>query len=164
LSNKLLKQDIQNIRWCLTLSKGIKLKEPDKSLSEIYLIKASNALRAFTQLNNNREWEISALYYSMYFALYSVLLRVGISSQNHSCTIATMNLFGKYFAKEDVELMYNSKETRKTAQYYQASDILESKFDMMKNHAKSFVMKCESILKRMTDVEILEIRHKIRNL
>ena len=69
---------MEKISWCLGIKSGIEIVEPNENLSKVYIMKAENALSAAKSLKNNRDWEISSCYYSMYFALYSILMRIGI--------------------------------------------------------------------------------------
>lgn len=85
------------IRWCFE-QKGIELIEPNENLMEGYFKKAENALKAMKREKGNPEWEISAAYYSMYFSVYAILMKIGIKSEIHSCTIEIVRKFlGDYF-------------------------------------------------------------------
>ena len=42
---------------------------------------------------DNPDWEISAAYYTIYFSVYSIMIRLGVDSKIHSCTIAFAKKF-----------------------------------------------------------------------
>ena len=49
---------MNQIKWCLKVKNGIELIEPNENLSDVYMKKSENALKATTSLKGNREWEI----------------------------------------------------------------------------------------------------------
>ncbi|MCK5699337.1 MAG: hypothetical protein KAH93_05795, partial [Candidatus Aenigmarchaeota archaeon] len=84
---------MEMIKWCMGLKKGLEIVEPNKNLSKVYIEKSEKALDAAGSLKNNKDWEISSSYYAMYFALYAILMKIGIKCENHTCTIEFMNIF-----------------------------------------------------------------------
>jgi len=61
----------------------------------------------------SREWKISAGYYSLYFSLYAVLMKIGIRSENHTCTGEVMKvLLADYFTAEECDLMEKARKAR----------------------------------------------------
>lgn len=70
---------MEKIKWCLCIKNGIELVEPNNNLSKTYILKSETALKAAASLKDNKEWEISSSYYSMYFALYSILMKIGVN-------------------------------------------------------------------------------------
>ena len=69
---------MDKIKWCLTAKNGLELIEPNENLAKAYLKKAEDVLRAATVLKDNKDWEISSSYYTMYFSLYAILMKIGI--------------------------------------------------------------------------------------
>ena len=154
---------MEKIRWCLKAKKGIELVDPNDNLSKVYLKKSEDALRAAASLENIKDWQISSSYYAMYFALYSILMKIGIKCENHACTIEFMNNFLMgHFCKDDVKLLRNSMETRVDAQYYADRDVSEIKYKNMVREAPAFFAKCKSVLLKVNEGEISEIRAKLR--
>ena len=90
---------MDRIRWCLRNKNGIELIETNENLREAYLKKAEEALESMSEVKNI-DWKISTAYYSMYFSLYSVLMKAGIKSEIHSCTIEFMKkLLGEHYTR-----------------------------------------------------------------
>lgn len=74
-----------NMQWCLNVKDGIKIIEPNDNLAEGYLKKADAALGTMNRERNyNLTFAISACYYSMYYSIYAVLMRIGIKCEIHS--------------------------------------------------------------------------------
>ena len=156
---------MEKIKWCLNIKNGLELVEPNDNLSKVYIQKAEDSLKASAALKDNKDWEISSSYYSMYFGLYSILMKIGIKSENHSCTIEFMKRFlTKYFDKEEIKLISNSMQTRIDAQYYADREIADVKYLMMLKQAPSFLVKCKEILLKIREEEIEELREQIRKI
>ncbi len=156
---------MEKIKWCLKVKNGIELVEPNDNLSKVYLEKSESALRAAAVLKENKDWEISSCYYAMYFALYAILMRIGIKCENHSCTIEFMNHFLlDYFDKEDMKSIKNSMNLRVDAQYYADREISEEKYRKLINGAPSFLVKCKEVLFKIRDEETDDIRRRIKKI
>jgi len=110
---------MEKIKWCLHVENGIELVEPNENLSHVYLKKSEDALKAANSLKGNKDWEISSCYYAMYFALYAIMIRIGIKCEIHACTIEFAKLFLKeFFAEEELDFIEDSFKARKDSQYY----------------------------------------------
>ncbi|MBI2657606.1 HEPN domain-containing protein [Candidatus Woesearchaeota archaeon] len=156
---------MEKIRWCLGIKSGIEIVEPNENLSKVYIIKAENALSAAKSLKNNRDWEISSCYYSMYFALYSILMRIGIKCENHSCSIEFMNILLKdFFSSGDVNLLENSMRARIDAQYYADRRVSDEQYSQMIKCAPAFLVKCKETLLKLNNEQIDTIRKKIKQI
>ncbi|MBU0528996.1 hypothetical protein KKF86_04470, partial [bacterium] len=69
--------------------------------------------------NYNLMFSISACYYSMYYSLYSILMKIGIKCEIHSCTLEFMKIMLKeYYSKEDIKTIKKAFDLRILAQYY----------------------------------------------
>ncbi len=156
---------MEKINWCLEVKNGIELVEPSDNLSKAYIKKSEDALKASSVLNDNRDWEISSGYYAMYFALYAILMKLGVKCENHSCTIEFMKEFLlEYFTEEDIRLIKNSMVLRIDAQYYTNKEISEIKYKRMINEAPGFLVKCKDTITRLNEEKINAIRKKLRLL
>ena len=82
------------LSWCFRLKDGLKIVEPNERLSKSYLEQAkSSLLRAEKDFNDNDFlWATVTIYYAEYYALYSLLQRIGIKCENHACSILTVTL------------------------------------------------------------------------
>jgi uncharacterized protein (UPF0332 family) len=156
---------MEKIKWCLEVKNGIELIEPNDNLSKAYLKKSEDALKASSVLKDNRDWEISSGYYAMYFALYAILMKLGVKCENHSCTIEFMKEFlREYFNEEDITLIGNSMVLRIDAQYYTNKEIPEIKYKKMLKEAPEFLVKCKDTIARLNEEKINAIRKKLMML
>lgn len=156
---------MDKIKWCLKTKKGLEIVEPNKELSKAYLKKTEDSLRATQSLKDNKDWEISSAYYTMYFSLYAILMRIGIKCKIHSCTISFMQHFlNKYFTNEEITLIEESQKARIDTQYYSDRNISEKLYLKMINNAVLFFTKSKEVLNGLTEKEIEEIRINIKNL
>ncbi len=156
---------MEMIKWCMGLKKGLEIVDPNENLSKVYVEKSERALDAAASLENNKDWEISSSYYAMYFALYAILMKIGIKCENHTCTIEFMNIFLlDYFDAEDVKQIRNSMTLRVDAQYYADKQISEEKYRKIVDGAPRFLVKCKEVLFKMKEEEINNIRKKIKKM
>jgi len=96
---------MDQIKWCLNQKKGIELVEPNDNLREAYLIKADEALETL-RTSKIKDWQLITAYYAIYHSLYSLLMKIGVKCEIHSCTIEFAKRFlKKYFSAEDFELI-----------------------------------------------------------
>jgi len=151
------------IQWCLRQKKGIELVKPSENLVKVYVIKAENALKSMSANKGNREWEISSGYYAIYFALYALLMRIGVKSEIHSCTIEFMKVYLKdHFTQEETELLGTSYDARIDAQYYTGDKVNTQTQNKIIHMAPDFVVKCKSLLSQIKEDEINRIRDDIK--
>ena len=153
---------MEKIKWCMGLKKGLEMVDPNENLSKVYIEKSERALNAAASLKNNKDWEISSSYYAMYFALYAILMKIGIKCENHTCTIEFMNIFLlDYFDAKDVKQIRTSMALRVDAQYYADREISEEKYRKLINGAPSFLVKCKEVLFKIKDAEVDNIRKRM---
>ncbi len=99
----------------------------------------------------------------MYFALYAILMKIGVKCENHTCTIEFMNIFLlDYFDAKDVKQIRTSMALRVDAQYYADRQISEEKYRKIVDGAPRFLVKCREVLFKMKDEEIDNIRKMMK--
>jgi len=154
---------MSRIKWCLKQKRGIELIESNEDLARAYIKKAENALRAASDLQNNLDWEISSSYYAMYFSLYAILIRIGIKSEIHSCTIEFMREFLKdYFSEKDISLIEKTQKVRIDVQYYSDRDVSKELYNKIKKQRALFLAKCKDVLNQISEDLVKTIRRKIK--
>ena len=108
----------EKLAWCAGIKNGIILIEPNENLASAYQIKAEEAMEAMHSVSSF-DWKISTGYYSLYFSLYSVLMKIGIKSENHSCTIEIMcQILNGYFTSDECDTIEKARRARVETQYY----------------------------------------------
>jgi uncharacterized protein (UPF0332 family) len=146
--------------WCIKKNQ-LEIVLPNENLSKAYLMKAKDALIA-TSADISKEWKISAAYYSMYFSLYSILMRIGVKCENHSCTLAFIGHFLKnHFSDKDMDFLNASLKARIDAQYYVNRKVSDKQYEDMLKLAPQTLVKCKSIVEQLTEEDIGAIRSSL---
>jgi len=110
-----------NLDWCKKQNKGIKLIEPNDNLCEEYLRSAEETLSVLKDIKNKSNiWLATTKYYCEYFAVYALLMKIGIKSEIHDCTLLVCKLLEekKILPKGIHEKLEKDKELRIDNQYY----------------------------------------------
>jgi len=146
------------LAWCSSVKNGITLIEPNENLASAYLKKSEDAMDAMHSVTS-RDWKISAAYYSLYFSLYSVLMKIGIKSENHVCTIEIMHhILTGFFTGEECELLEEAREARVETQYYTTSEVSGDFEDTLTQQVPRFLVKCRGIVDRLDAKQIGKLR------
>ena len=154
---------MDKIKWCLKAKNGFELVEPNENLTNAYLKKAENSLKATLALKGIKDWEISSSYYAMYFSLYAILMKIGIKCEIHSCSINFMRYFlSKYFKEEEINLVERSQKARIDTQYYSNRNISNELYEKIINNASLFFIRCKEVLNNLDENSIQEIRKIIQ--
>ncbi len=149
---------MDKIKWRLNAKNGIELIEPNKNLAEAYIKKAEDALESM-RLIKSKDWKVSTAYYAMYFSVYSILMRLGVKCEIHSCTIEFMQQFlKKYFTEEECTFLPKSMHARVDAKYYTNKGVCDDFSEKMQKRTPEFIVKCKSIVLQISEKEINDIR------
>jgi len=154
----------RRLSWCAKVKNGITLVEPNDNLASAYLKKSEDAMDAMHSVTS-RDWRISAAYYSLYFSLYSVLIKTGIRSENHVCTIEIMqHLLTAFFTPEECEVIKKARRSRVETQYYVTNDISDTFSDSLLKRVPRFLVKCKTVIDGLDEKQVLELRKKYSEL
>jgi uncharacterized protein (UPF0332 family) len=147
---------MDKIRWCS--KKGLRMIEPNPNLSEAYVKKAEEALESMGVIII-KDWRISTAYYTMYFSLYSLLMRIGIRCEIHSCTLEFARRYLKeYFVYDEIDFIEESLKSRIDSQYYVDRSVPDAHNSEMIKRAPELLVLCKSILIRLNEKKIEAIR------
>jgi uncharacterized protein (UPF0332 family) len=110
---------MNKLSWCKQQKNGIQLIEPNDNLATEYFSSAEITLQEL-RLTNSNMWMATKQYYVVYFLAYALLMKVGIKSEIHSCTIELIKLFSqqKITTHKLALILEESKELRIQNQYY----------------------------------------------
>lgn len=154
---------MDKIKWCARKKEGLSLIEPNSNLAEAYIKKAEEALESM-RVNTIKDWKISTAYYTIYFSLYALLTKIGIKCEIHSCTIEFAKQFlREYFDDEDFDFIEDSLKARIDSQYYVDRTVPDSQCNKMIELVPEFLVKCKSILLKLNEKKINEIRKKFQD-
>jgi uncharacterized protein (UPF0332 family) len=156
------------LAWCFRQKHGIRIVEPNEDLAKAYLKKAVSALNTMTAALKIREtdWIVTTAYYARYFALYSLLMKIGIKSEIHDCTIT----LGGYLSengilnKNLIDDIENAKQTRVDMQYYVVKEFSLKEIKSNVESARKFVLETEKELGNLSAQQINIIREQLRKL
>jgi len=153
---------MDKIKWCAGKREGLRTIEPNSNLAEAYIRKAEEALESI-RLNVIRDWKISTAYYSIYFSLYSILTKIGIKCEIHSCTIEFAKRFlWEFFTEEEFDFIEDSLKAKIDSQYYIDRTVPDEKYKKMIKNTPEFFVKCKSILIKLNEKKITEIRKEFQ--
>jgi uncharacterized protein (UPF0332 family) len=129
------------MKWCFSIKKPVELVEVSENLAQAYIKKSTDSLD-MAQLaisNGKKEWAITTMYYCQYLALYGLLQKIGIKSENHTCSIMIAEKFIPSIDKKYIEQIKRFKAERIEKQYYVAkSDIEMIDITKLNNETKEF--------------------------
>jgi len=155
---------MNRISWCKKQEKGIKLIEPSHNLSEEYYRNAEESLKVLRSIKETKSnmWLATTKYYIEYFAVYSVLMKLGIKCEIHDCTIAMVNLLEKenIIKSGTSKLLEKDKEVRIDNQYYLKNKPVDTDFEKL----SAFLLSIKESLDRLNKDVINQLRIKIRKL
>ena len=153
-----------SLKWCCRQKDGIKLIDVNDNLAKGYLKMAENSLGTMNRERKyNLTFAISACYYSMYYSLYAVYMKLGIKCEIHSCTIEFMKkALTRYYSKEDIKVIKKAFDARNIAQYYIGKIVLKEDSNYIMEKAPLFLNKSKEILAKINERDVKEIREKIK--
>ncbi|MEK6984511.1 MAG: hypothetical protein AABX33_08100 [Nanoarchaeota archaeon] len=155
---------MNKINWCKKQERGIKLIEPNSNLSEEYYQNAEESLKVLRSIfaTKSNMWLATTKYYIEYFAVYSVLMKIGIKSEIHDCTIE----IAKFLEKEGIvkygvaKILEGDKEVRIDNQYYLKNIPVNINFEEL----SEFMVSIKETLSKLDERKISELREKFDNI
>jgi uncharacterized protein (UPF0332 family) len=156
------------LAWCFKQKHDIRIVEANEDLAKAYLKKAVSALNTMTAALKIREtdWIAATAYYARYFALYSLLMKIGVKSEVHECTIR----MGRYLSengilnKNLIDDIEKAKQTRVDMQYYVVKEFSVKEIKENMEAARKFVLDVEKETMDLTTNQIENIRQQLRNM
>ncbi|MEK6873259.1 MAG: hypothetical protein AABW91_00260 [Nanoarchaeota archaeon] len=154
---------MDKINWCKKQNKGIKITEPSDNLSNEYYQNAEESLKVLRSIKETKSnmWLATTKYYIEYFAVYSVLMKIGIKCEIHDCTILLIN----FLEKEDIvkkgmsRILEKDKELRIDNQYYLKNRPVNINFEEL----SEFILSIKETLNNLDEDKIKYLREKIEN-
>lgn len=155
-----------SLRWCCKQSGGIKLVETNDNLVQGYLEMAEKSLGTMTREREyNLMFAISACYYSMYYSLYAICMKIGIKCKIHGCTLEFMKkCLDNFYSKEDMKIIKKAFDLRNIAQYYVDRIISKQDSDYIIEKVPLFFSKSKEVLSKINEKYIMEIREEVKTL
>lgn len=150
------------IKWCLKVKGGLELVEPSDNLSKSYIEMAEESLRMIKKNKESRIWLASTSYYTMYYSLYAIMMKLGVKCEIHSCSIEFMKKYLlEFYNNEYIKTIESAFEIRNDLQYYPDRLVDESKLNIIENKAPDFFVKTKNILAIINEMQVSTIRKKL---
>lgn len=150
-----------SLEWCR--KKGMKMIEPNENLAEEYFKNAEETLRVTNMIkgSGSNMWLATQKYYTEYLAAYSLMMKMGIKSEVHSCTIEIMRLLEKegFIDFEFSKILEEDKELRIDNQYY----LKNRPVDFNPRRLSEILLKIKTVLDNISRERINIIRKVIEN-
>ncbi|MGM5485233.1 MAG: hypothetical protein ACQEP1_05170 [Nanobdellota archaeon] len=151
-----------SLEWCK--KKGLALIKPNDNLAEEYYSNAEETLRITNMIKDSGSnmWIATQKYYTEYLAAYSILMKIGIKTEIHSCTIEVIALLERLgivdfdFSND----LRDDKDLRIDNQYYLKNIPVD--FDSKDLSRK--LLDVRKILDNINENKIKEVRDYIKNL
>ncbi|MAE42924.1 hypothetical protein CMO93_04075 [Candidatus Woesearchaeota archaeon] len=148
------------IKWCK--EKGMKLIDSNNNLAEEYYQNAEETLRVMNKIKDtgSNMWLATQKYYTEYFAAYSLLMKIGIKSEIHSCTIEVIKLLE---SEKIINFNFScrleeDKELRIDNQYY----LKNRPVNIESKSLSDLLLNIRNLLDNITKGQINQIREKIK--
>lgn len=155
---------MRNINWCKKQEKGIKLIESNDNLSNEYFKNAEESLRVLRSIwqTQSRMWLATTKYYIEYFAIYSLLMKIGIKCEIHDCTITLIKFLEDEMIVEKgtALLLEQDKELRIDNQYYLKNKPVNIDFANLSN----FLLSIKDSIEKLDNNKIKIIKDKLNKL
>jgi uncharacterized protein (UPF0332 family) len=155
---------MDKLLWCFKIKTGLRLTSPNENLHDIYEKKSINSLKLLKSTSEEfTEWLATFAYYAIYYRCYSLLLRIGVRSENHACTIEMIKHLEKKLSGPTIHNQLEKyKEKREIAQYY-TGKIGISKERMLKD-VLALVDRSDKMDKKLNGETIKSIRKELQFL
>ena len=148
-----------SLDWCK--KQGMKVIEPNDNLAEEYFKNAEETLRVANLIkeSGSNMWLATQKYYTEYLAAYSILMRIGIKSEIHSCTIEIINLLEKerIIHFQFAAILEEDKKLRIDNQYY----LKNRPVDFNSEKLSELLLKVRKILDTISIEKIQQLRKLI---
>ena len=154
---------ITSLNWCKKQKRGIKLIEPNDNLAEEYQNTAEETLEVLRSIKSKSKiWLATTKYYCEYFAVYSLLMKLGIKCEIHECTIQICSFLEdkKIIPEGFTKILDEDKQLRIDNQYYLKNRDVPINY----NSILDFVLKIKDINLRLSSDDIIKIRELIKRL
>ena len=145
------------IDWCKKQKNGIKIIDPSDNLADEYIGAAEESLDTLKAITKkSRVWQATTKYYCEYFACYALLMKLGIKSEIHECTIAVCKKLEKEKILPDgyAKILESDKQLRIDNQYY----LRNKEVHIELTELTDFILQIKEIITKINDEDVERIR------
>lgn len=149
------------LKWCKDQNRGISLIQPNDNLCAEYLASAEETLTLLKDIEKkSRMWLATTKYYCEYFAVYALLMKIGVKSEIHDCTIALCELLesNHVIPKGTSRTLERDKNLRIDNQYYLKNREVPFDYDEM----VEFIIQMRQSIQSLTYDKIHSMRELVK--
>ena len=153
---------VNKLKWCFGKNE-VKLQEPNENLAKEYIKSAEETLIILQDIKGKSNmWLATTKYYAEYFAAYALLMRIGIKSEIHDCTIEIIKFLEneKFIERGFSKLLEEDKKLRIDNQYYLKNRKVSLEYDKLRD----LILEIKEKINIITNKEIEYIRRKIQSI
>ena len=152
-----------SISWCIRQKDGLELIEPNINVSRSYAKMAEESIETLPGVANSRIWTAVASYYIFYYSLYSLMMRIGVKCEIHSCSLEFMRQYlHLFYSKEDSEMINKAMKARIDLQYYADRPVDAREIEKTSKYCKIFFIKTNDLISMLTEAQIKQVRESIQ--
>lgn len=152
-----------SVRWCLNKKNGLELIEPNQNRAGSYIKMAQESIDELKNVKSSI-WKATITYYSFYYSLYALMIRIGINCEIHSCSLEFMKqLLRDFYSDKDIEMINKAFGARINLQYYANRPVDSKVIEQTKSYCSGFFVKTKDIMKDISESQIRSIRNKLKN-
>jgi len=154
----------QGLLTKLKQSKELELVDPSEEVSQSFIEKSNNSMKAAKVLTRNKLCDdaISSAYYSTYNILTSLLAKTGIKCENHTASILVLKKL--YHKNELAREIFKHKEERENAQYHLTLKNAKETAEKMIKKAEELNNKIRLEIQNLKAQDIEKIRKEFHTL
>jgi uncharacterized protein (UPF0332 family) len=151
---------MEKLKWCIKNKSGLKLIEPSEKIGKGYLSMAEESLGTLVrEKNKNVRAAVSAGYYSVYYSLYSIMQKIGVKCEIHTCSFEFMKKFlSGFYSKKECDFIELAFIARQNLQYYVDRNVNKEDIDLVLNKSYDFFVLSREIFSKLKNSEIKKIR------
>jgi uncharacterized protein (UPF0332 family) len=110
------------------------------------------------------DWIAATAYYARYFSLYALLMKIGVKSEIHDCTINVAKLLSKngILNPRLIDDVKKAKQTRIDLQYYVEKELAQTEIKNNVEASRKFVLEIEQAIDNIKPEQINNIRTQLK--
>ncbi|MBI2550020.1 hypothetical protein HYV83_02465 [Candidatus Woesearchaeota archaeon] len=144
----------------------MELVEPNDNMSDSYLSMAEESIAVLqTVRNSSNIWTAATSYYICYYSLYSLMMKLGIKCEIHSCSLEFMKRhLSEFYSPQDIEVINKAGKARTDLQYYVDRPVDARTIELVSRYCKIFFIKTKDIISRVNEEQIKRIREELQKI
>ncbi len=152
-----------SISWCLRKKGGLELTEPNSNMADSYIGMAEESLAIQKGVERSKIWTATTTYYIFYYALYALMLRIGVRCEIHACSLEFMKRhLAVFYGEKDIKMIEKAFNARIDLQYYANRPVDDQAIEETRIYCTAFFIKTKDALAKITEEQIERIREALK--